>query len=217
MALLLGIAGAVCGAFAALVEFRPSLKEAVQHYRFEKFASSDAVQDSRNCWKGVLTERGCNEEKQGPGGVIHQAGATPIPMAWSLAFPDSQAVELPDGQIRDFPISMSKRQIEDAVQEQFPSGSTVGRHEHLTKGPWEEFPLSVVDRGEISVVRWNADLGLASIETGDGEVLYPVPSPAWWTYALILMFPILGFFIPWSAVRAGGWIGSQFRPTIQGD
>jgi hypothetical protein len=52
---------------------------------------------------------------------------------------------------------MSKEQIENVLQKEFPSGSAVVRHEQLTKGPWEEFPLSVVDRGEISVVRWSAD------------------------------------------------------------
>jgi hypothetical protein len=93
-ALLLGIGGAICGALAAFVEFRPIREQMLRHYRFEKLANSQAVQDARNCWKGVLTERGCNEEKTGPWGAIHQIGATPAPMAWSVALPNSQAVEL---------------------------------------------------------------------------------------------------------------------------
>jgi hypothetical protein len=217
LALLLGAVGAIFAAFASCVELRTVLKQTLRHNRFEQLANSQAVQDSRNCWKGVLSERGCNEEKTGPGGVEHQLGATNALMAWSVVFPNSQAIGLPDGQIRDFPISMSKEQIANVLQKEFPSGSAVVRHEQLTKGPWEEFPLSVVDRGEISVVRWNADLGIASIETRDGQILYPTPSPAWWTYPPIVLFPILGFFIPWGAVRASGWIGSRFRPTIKGD
>jgi hypothetical protein len=148
LALLLGIAGAICAAFASFVEFRPLLKQAARHYRFEKLANSQAVQDSRNCWKGLLTERGCNEEKRGPGGVEHQLGAIEAPMAWSLVFPNSQAVPLPDGLIRDFPISMSHERIEDVLKKEFPSGKAVVRHPQITKGPWEEFPLSVADRGE---------------------------------------------------------------------
>ena len=217
LALLLGAVGAIFAAFASCVELRTVLKQTLRHNRFEQLANSQAVQDSRNCWKGVLSERGCNEEKTGPGGVEHQLGATNALMAWSVVFPNSQAIGLPDGQIRDFPISMSKEQIENVLQKEFPSGSAVVRHEQLTKGPWEEFPLSVVDRGEISVVRWSADLGIESIETRDGQILYPTPSPAWWTYPPIVLFPILGFFIPWGAVRASGWIGSRFRPTIKGD
>src|ERR1700691_2492099 len=121
LAMLLGIIGAICGALAAFVEFRPLREQTVRHYRFEQLANSQAVQDSRNCWKGVLSERGCNEEKTGPGGVEHQPGATSAPMAWSVVFPTSQAIGLPDGQIRDFPISMSKEQIENVLQKEFPS------------------------------------------------------------------------------------------------
>jgi hypothetical protein len=205
LALLLGIAGAICAAFASFVEFLPSLKQAARHYGFENLANSQAVQDSRNCWKGLLTERGCNEEKRGPGGVKHQLGAMEAPMAWSLVFPNSQAVPLRDGLIRDFPISMNHEQIEDVLEKEFPSGKAVVRHQQITEGPWEEFPLSVIDRGEISVVRWNADLRIASIETREGQNLYPTPLPPWWTYPLIVLFPILGFLIPWGTVRA-------FRP-----
>jgi hypothetical protein len=212
-ALLLGIVGAICCSLALIVEFRPLLEQTLRHYRFEKLASSQAVQDSRNCWKGVLTEHGCNEERTGPWGAIHQIGATPALMAWSVAFPNSQAVELSDGLIRDFPLSMSREQIENVLQKDFsPSGAGV-RHRQLTKGPWEEFPLSIVDRGEISVVRWNANLGIASIETRDGQVLYPTPLPPWWKYPSIALVPILGFLVPWCAVHAGGWMVSRFRPT----
>ncbi len=51
---------------------------------------------------------------------------------------------------------------------------------------------------------------VSSIETEDGQTLYPTPSPALWTYFLIALFPILGFFIPWGAIRAVGWVGAGF-------
>ena len=213
LAMLLGIIGAICGALAAFVEFRPLREQTVRHYRFEKLANSQAVQDSRNCWKGVLTERGCNEEKTGPWGAIHQIGAIPAPMAWSVAFPNSQAIELSDGLIRDFPLSMTQEQIESVLRKDFPSGAAGDRRQQLTKGPLEEFPLSIVDRGEIGVVRWNANLGIASIETREGQILYPTPLPPWWAYTSIVLLPILGFFVPWGAVRASGRMVSRFRLT----
>jgi hypothetical protein len=51
---------------------------------------------------------------------------------------------------------------------------------------------------------------ITSIETQDGQTLYPTPAPSAWLYLLIALFPILGFFIPWGAVRAIGWVGGGF-------
>ena len=35
------------------------------------------------------------------------------------------------------------------------------------------------------------------------------PSSAW-EYLCIPLFPIIGFFVPWGAVRAIGWVGAGF-------
>jgi hypothetical protein len=58
LALLLGAVGAIFAAFASCVELRTVLKQTLRHNRFEQLANSQAVQDSRNCWKGVLSEPG---------------------------------------------------------------------------------------------------------------------------------------------------------------
>lgn len=50
----------------------------------------------------------------------------------------------------------------------------------------------------------------ASIETQDGQTLYPTRAPGTWSYVLIAILPILGFFIPWGTVRAIGWVVAGF-------
>jgi hypothetical protein len=55
---------------------------------------------------------------------------------------------------------------------------------------------------------------IASIETTDGQTLYPTAAPGVWPCFLIAIFPVLGFFVPWGAIRAIGWVGTGFsQPT----
>lgn len=49
-----------------------------------------------------------------------------------------------------------------------------------------------------------------SIETQDGQTFYPTPAPGVWSYLLVAILPVLGFFIPWGAIRAIGWVLSGF-------
>jgi hypothetical protein len=51
---------------------------------------------------------------------------------------------------------------------------------------------------------------IASIDTTDGQTLYPTPAPSAWLYLLIALWPVLGFFIPWGATRAIGWVAAGF-------
>ena len=48
------------------------------------------------------------------------------------------------------------------------------------------------------------------IQTPSGQRFYPTPAPSAWSYLLIAILPILGFFIPWGAVRAVGWVVAGF-------
>lgn len=56
---------------------------------------------------------------------------------------------------------------------------------------------------------------IASIETREGQILYPTPAPGAWSYFLIAILPVLGFFVPWGAVRAIGWVGSGFAQPVK--
>jgi hypothetical protein len=61
-----------------------------------------------------------------------------------------------------------------------------------------------------NLICWNRDYAVVSIETKDGLTHYPVHAPGVWSYAAVVAFPLLGFFIPWGAVRAIGWVAAGF-------
>jgi hypothetical protein len=70
-----------------------------------------------------------------------------------------------------------------------------------------------VNSGGVGTIFWGSDYQVASIQTLDGQRLYPTPAPSAWTYLLVALFPILGFLIPWGAVRAIGWVGAGFAQS----
>ncbi len=71
-------------------------------------------------------------------------------------------------------------------------------------------PPSEVDRGGIRAIHWNRDLAVDSIETEGGQTLYPAPEPSGRTYPLIVVLPVIGFVLPWGAIRAICWVGAGF-------
>jgi hypothetical protein len=75
--------------------------------------------------------------------------------------------------------------------------------------PWKQ----LLDKGGIKSISWTEDNEIESIEAEDGQTLFPTPAPSAWTYLLIALFPILGFFIPWGVIRAIGWVGAGFLTT----
>jgi len=67
-----------------------------------------------------------------------------------------------------------------------------------------------IDKDGIKTIRWTSDHKVESLETQDGQTLYPTPAPGLWSYVTIAVLPLLGFFIPWGAVRAIGWVAAGF-------
>lgn len=62
----------------------------------------------------------------------------------------------------------------------------------------------------IKIIYWADDCKVVMIETDDWDWLSPELAPGGWEYLLIGLLPILGFFIPWVAVCAIGWVGTGF-------
>lgn len=62
----------------------------------------------------------------------------------------------------------------------------------------------------INTITWSSGCQIASITTEDGQTVYPMPEPGAWSYVLIAILPLPGFFIPWGATRAIGWVGAGF-------
>lgn len=67
-----------------------------------------------------------------------------------------------------------------------------------------------LNKDGIKTVNWTKDNEIESIETEDGQTVYPSSAPSTWEYLAIPLFLLLGFFIPWSAVRAAGWVAAGF-------
>lgn len=55
---------------------------------------------------------------------------------------------------------------------------------------------------------------LESIDMEAGQTLYPTPAPGAWSYLLIVILPVLGFFIPWCAIRAIGWVVAGYAQPL---
>jgi hypothetical protein len=77
--------------------------------------------------------------------------------------------------------------------------------------------MSEINSGGIKTIYWNKkdsfgkisyQVGL--IQTEDGQNLFPTREPSAWKDPLIALFPIVGFFISWGAVRAIGWVVAGF-------
>jgi len=62
----------------------------------------------------------------------------------------------------------------------------------------------------IKAINWTEDCKVLTIETDANEWLYQDRAPGYREYLFIVLFPIFGFFIPWGAVRAIGWVGAGF-------
>jgi len=62
----------------------------------------------------------------------------------------------------------------------------------------------------IDTITWSSGCQIASITTENGETVYPSPAPGTWSHILIANLPLHGFFIPWGAIRAIGWVGAGF-------
>jgi hypothetical protein len=71
---------------------------------------------------------------------------------------------------------------------------------------WEQ----KVGKGGVKTIHWTKDNEVESIETEDGQILFPTPTPATSLYLLIALLPVLGFIVAWGAVCAIGWVGAGF-------
>jgi hypothetical protein len=65
----------------------------------------------------------------------------------------------------------------------------------------------------IKSILWNKNLEVQSIEKEDGDVVIPAQPPSLWTYLLVVFFPVVGFVIPWGAIRALMWVGYGFTES----
>ncbi len=215
LALLLGVVGAIAGGFASYLVLQPTLDQRAHHIKFEQLMASDVVKQEQKSW--------------------------PLTLLYTPAKAIEIFRKLPENQQRDVYGRLTQKEQADLLAKmncepvQPGAPSTAETRKNLLTDPkypgWEVLPgpekddpfaclaeaidppISTVNQGGINSIHWTKDLGVESIETGDGQAVYPTPAPSAWSYLLIVLFPILGFFIPWGAVRAIGWVGAGFKES----
>jgi hypothetical protein len=71
---------------------------------------------------------------------------------------------------------------------------------------------SELNTGDVKTINWIKGMSytIESIETEDGQILYPTPAPSRWLYVFAAILPLLGFALPWGLIRAVGWVGAGF-------
>lgn len=210
LALLLGVAGAIVGAIGSYSYLQPILHQQELHNRFEQLTNSDVVKrerktlqaapdfipDTSQASPGSWTKNSATQN-----GQMNRAAVTPniqgLPPGAILRpiQPDGapiqfQYVLLPDGSYGKFNANATNDQIRAQVE--------------------KDFPDAYLSKGGITTIHWSHDYGVTSIETLDGQTLYPTAAPSAWRYLLITILPLFGFIIPWGVVRAIGWVGAGF-------
>ena len=88
--------------------------------------------------------------------------------------------------------------------------------------PWEEAAkeykrepggiVVAVNLAGIKHVTVNKSGLISSIELSTGEHIQRTDAPRAQTYVGILLYPVLGFLIPWGGIRILAWVGSGFFP-----
>ena len=217
LALLLGAVGAILGGFASYTELQTVLSQRARHNKFGQLAVSDVVQWERKCLLAAMTG-GCSDDPyaataiQAPAGDPYAATAelSDRPQKVKQTLHDPKFYELPSAEQQKVLATLDPDYAQLSIQAQVEV-LQIGRQKYGGSAAGATTPVpSEVDKSGIKAINWSQDYAVESIETGDGQTLYPTPATSAWTYLLIALFPILGFFIPWGAVRAIGWVGAGF-------
>lgn len=195
LAVFLGILGCVASLFVSYLFFDQLRRDEESYKTYTKFASSKAIQaeqqalrkpsttPSSDMWNPAPTMRLKYPEMALWSDDEILSAIEDDPAKFRSAFP--QYAWLDDGEI--------KKNISTLRQWTVVS----------TKS-------SFFGRDGIKSVEYDKDFNVVSIETMNGQILFPTPPPSQWMILLIAALPILGYFLPWGLVRAIGWVGAGF-------
>jgi hypothetical protein len=195
LALLLGVAGAILGGFASYLELQPVMRQRADHQRFEQLANSSVAQQARKfCFDSSSpSEHGPLMAAPQVQGVPPGLTEEPLPQYYDpdtgkpVAAPQGNLPPVPKGAKIIPPYCFIPIDDENAL----------------------DYTPSELNSGAIKTVHFE-NREIASIETQNGQTLHPTSAPAAWMYSLIVFFPVFGFFIPWGAIRAIGWVVAGF-------
>ena len=188
--ILLGVIGAIIGGVASFEEASRVWRQHVANRQFERALAVPAVQKIPTSARtaAIAPEQGVSVTKQ-------------------------------RGNPWDRPVAPSVK--EDWFEANKPKEAETGSRERHMAKPWEKYQQRWWENDPIvqGTVQVNAgginsvtiDGGLVStIELSTGESVQRTASPALYAYFQPLLYPLLGFFLPWGAIRALTWIGVGF-------
>jgi hypothetical protein len=238
LALLLGVVGAILGGIASYFQLQPVLAQRALQNKFESLAASEVVQQERKLLppKGTLSQQDILDlmkiQLTLPDGDPRQEKISSLIGQYAKPQIDPKTGEVMGWRPQIDPKTGERIQ---ATPDFIPyTAATAKKTPPLPKGgndKWQEAAadseamkawqqgapsdwkdVSLVNKGGIKTIVWAENHAVYSIETAEGEVLRPTPPQSLWAYFLAASFPALGFFIPWGAVRAIGWVGAGFFP-----
>ena len=215
LALLLGVAGAILGGIASYAELQSALSQRTRHIRFERLANSDAAEQER---KWLLRQvQAPPPTFQGPDGRTYQFPVGTDEAA-AIAYFKKKGITGPSTVSQD-PYALIAEPSQGTT-ESYPVTEFMALPQDRQLAMLRELARENQDRllavvkarreGGIKTIHWTKDNGVESIQTEDGQTIYPTPAPAMWTYLLLALGPVFGFFIPWALVRAVGWVRAGF-------
>lgn len=99
----------------------------------------------------------------------------------------------------------------------FPPGTTKDLAVAYFRKKWDNIrPIpgstTSINAGNVKSVTWAENgSGISCIETQDGRTLYNKDAPSHWLYLLYASYLLLGFLVPWGAIRTIGWVLLGFQ------
>lgn len=98
------------------------------------------------------------------------------------------------------------------VYEQFHDGQNMFNAVAATSGDADGW---IVNAGGVSRIYFDKKEQVTSIQDSEHNTFYSDPNPSILSYIVILVWPIIGFLIPWGVVKGFSWIvaGFSHRPA----
>ncbi len=219
LAVFAGVLGAIAAGVASYAELQAVLHQTQRHKTFESLVNSQTVKQERKSWPLTLAytpERAIQTFRRLPENAQRDAfgGLTGEQRLDLLAKLKCEPL-LPGSRVA--PDSSDRAGSYDAILRNlsqvyaiFPPGAAMEDDPFACMPDSGDPPASTVDRDGIKTIHWTKDLEVESIDTPNGNSIYPTPPPSRWLYLLVATLPLFGFVLPWGLVRSIGWVATGF-------
>jgi hypothetical protein len=215
LALVAGLLGSCVGIIPARDSFLDLRREVSQRKEFDSLIGSEAFNEG---FRNLL------QSSQSPQPSLAAEIRSTFPKAYE-DLSDSEIEQKFSAKVRESEGPWEEHTSSPAVKVRgpdgrlylFPPGTTKDIAVAYFKKKWANIrPIpgstTPVNAGNIKSVTWaNNDFAVSYIETQDGRTLYNRQARSHWLFLLYACYPLIGFFLPWGAIRAAGWVILGFQ------